>query len=76
MFEQLKREMETDALVKFKNGKSFYGIILDFITVERGIDDLKFVPNHFLESYRNTENPEYIITLHTESVNAVDLCLK
>ena len=76
MFEQLKREMETDAMVKFKNGKSLYGIILDFITEERGIEDLRFVPNDCLQLYRATENPQFVITLNNKSVSAVDVCLK
>ena len=76
MLEQLKREMETDAMVKFKNGKSLYGIIIDFITEERGIEDLRFVPNDCMKIYRATENPQFVMTLNADSVSAVDICLK
>jgi hypothetical protein len=76
MFEQLRNSMETDAMVKFKNGKSLYGIIIDFIGDERMKESLRFVPNHSLELYRATENPQFVMTLSTDSVSAVDVCLK
>ena len=76
MFEQLRNEMETDAMVKFKNGKSLYGIIIDFIGDKKMIESLRFVPNNCLELYRATENPQLVMTLNTDSVSAVDICLK
>lgn len=76
MFEQLRREMETDAMVKFENGKSLYGIIIDFIRDETMLESLRFVPNHSLELYRATENPQFVMTLSSDSVNTVDICLK
>ncbi len=76
MLDQLKSELETEAMVVFKNGKTVYGIILDFFRGESGIENLKFVPNHFLENYRANENHQYVITLDSISVKAVDVCLK
>jgi hypothetical protein len=76
MFEQLRSEMETDAFVKFKNGKSLYGIIIDFIRDETMLESLRFVPNHSLELYRATENPQFIITLESQYVASVDVSLK
>lgn len=76
MFEELRQELETDALVRFKNGKSVYGIILDFIGKDGEVDNLRFVPNQFLELYRATENTKCVVWLHSDSVNAIDLCLK
>ena len=76
MFEQLKNDMETDAMVKFKNGKSIYGIIIDFIKDERMLESLRFVPNNFLELYRATENPQFVMTIDLESVTSVDVSLK
>lgn len=76
MFEQLRSEMETDALVRFKNGRSLYGIIIDFITDEKMLESLRFVPNHCLELYRATENPQFVMTLESQQVDSVDLCLK
>jgi len=76
MFEQLRSEMETDALVKFKNGKSLYGIIIDFIRDETMLENLRFVPNHSLELYHATENPQFVITLESRHVTSVDVCLK
>jgi hypothetical protein len=76
MFEQLRSAMETDAMVKFKNGKSLYGIIIDFIGDKTMLESLRFVPNHSLELYRATENQQLVITLNTDSVSAVDICLK
>lgn len=76
MLEQLRSEMETDAKVKFKNGKSLYGIIIDFIRNETMPENLRFVPNHSLESYRATENPQFVMTLESQYVTSVDVCLK
>ncbi len=76
MFEQLRSAMETDAMVKFKNGKSLYGIIIDFIKDEAMIDSLRFVPNHCLELYRATENPQFVMRLEPGQVASVDVCLK
>jgi len=76
MFEQLRKELETDAMVKFKNGKTIYGIIIDYFRGESEIENLRFVPNHCLELYRATENPQFVMTLHNDSVLVVDVCLK
>ena len=76
MLEQLKNEIETDAMVKFKNGKSIYGIIIDLIRDGKMTESLRFVPNHCLELYRATENPQFIMTLEPKHVASVDLCLK
>ncbi len=76
MFEQLRNEMETDAYVRFKNGKSFYGIIIDFINNESMLESLRFVPNHSLELYRATENPQLVMTLKSENLDSVDVSLK
>ena len=76
MIEQLKSEMETDAFVKFKNGKSLYGIIIDFIRDETLLESLRFVPNHSLDLYRATENPQCVMILKSEQVESIDLCLK
>lgn len=76
MFEQLRSEMETDAFVKFKNGKSHYGVIIDFIRDETMPESLRFVPNDCLELYRATENPQFIITLESQYVTSVDVSLK
>ena len=76
MFEQLKNEMETDAFVKFKNGKSLYGIIIDLIRDKTMMESLRFVPNHSLELYRATENPQFIMILESQHVTSVDVCLK
>ncbi len=76
MFEQLRNELETDAMVKFRSGRTLYGIILDYFRGESAIENLKFVPNHFLELYRATEHPRFVITLDSKSVTAVDICLK
>lgn len=76
MFEQLMKEMETDALVTFKNGRSVYGIILDLMNGSSEIENLKFVPNYSLELYRATESSQLVIMLNKTSVSAVDICLK
>ncbi len=76
MFEQLRSELETDAMVKFKDGKTLYGIILDYFRGESEVENMKFVPHHFLELYRATENPQFVIILDKKSVRAVDVCLK
>jgi len=76
MFEQLRSEMETDALVRFKNGKSLYGIIIDFIRDGSLLESLRFVPNDSLDLYRATENPRFVMTLKSENVESVDLSLK
>ena len=68
--------METDAFVKFKNGKSLYGIIIDFIRDETMPESLRFITNNSLESYRLTESPKFIITLESQYVTSVDVCLK
>lgn len=76
MFEQLRSELETDAMVKFKDGKTVYGIILDYFRGESSVENLKFVPNLFLELYRSTENQQLVVTLHEKNVRTVDVCLK
>jgi hypothetical protein len=76
MFEQLKNEMETDAMVTFKNGKSLYGIIIDFIKDETMFETLRFVPNDSLGLYRATENQKLVMTLESEYVTSVDVNLK
>ena len=76
MIEQLKSEMETDAFIKFKNGKSLYGILIDFIKDQSLLDSLRFVPNYSLDLYRATENPQCVMILKSEHVESVDLCLK
>jgi hypothetical protein len=76
MFEQVRNEMETDAMVKFKNGKSIYGIIIDFIKDESMLENLRFVPNHWIELYRATENPPFVMTLESAQVASVDVSLK
>lgn len=76
MFEELRSEMETDALVRFKNGRALYGIIIDFITDEKMFENLRFVPNDCLELYRATENPQFVMTLKSQQLESVDLCLK
>lgn len=76
MFEQLRSEMETDAMITFKNGKSIYGIIIDFIKDDSMLESLRFVPNHSLELYRATENPQLVMTLESENVDSVDVSLK
>ncbi len=76
MFDQLRDEMETDAMVKFKNGKSIYGIIIDVIKDESMLESLRFVPNHSLDLYRATENPQLVITLEPANVASVDVSLK
>ena len=63
-------------MVKFKNGKSLYGIIIDFIKDERLFERLRFVPNHSLELYRATENQQLVMTLESEKVISVDVSLK
>ena len=75
MLEKIKKEIEIDAIVKFKNGKSIYGVIIDLIKDEK-VDDLRFVPNQWLKLYRDTEHPQFIMTLDSTSVSAVDICLK
>ncbi len=76
MFEKLRSEMETDAYVKFKNGKSLYGIIIDFIRDEKMLESLRFVPYDCMELYRATENPQFVMTLESKNVTSVDVCLK
>jgi len=76
MFEQLKSDMETDALVRFKDGKSVYGIIIDFIKDESMPESVRFVPNRVLESYRATESPQFVMMLDSGNVASVDVSLK
>jgi hypothetical protein len=76
MFEQLRKELETEAMVKFNDGRTVYGIVLDYFLGESKIENLKFVPNQFLELYRATENQQLVITLDSRSVKTVDVSLK
>lgn len=76
MFDQLRNELETEAMVQFKNGKTVYGIILDYFKGESEIENLKFVPYHFLNNYRASENHQFVIILNSGSVRTVDVCLK
>jgi len=74
MFEH--NNIETDALVKFKDGKSLYGVIIDLIKDESMPESVRFVPNHVRELYRATESPQFVIMLDPEHVASVDVNLK
>jgi hypothetical protein len=76
MLEELRREMEIDAMVKFTNGRAMFGIIIDYLQGETEVDNLKFVPNDWLKLYRDTEHPQFVITLKKGKVEAVDVSLK
>ena len=76
MFKQLKSEIKTDALVRFKNGKSIYGIIIDLIKDESLHESVRFVPNDVLKSYRATANPQFVMMLDSKNVTSVDVSLK
>ena len=74
--EQIKKEMETDAFVKFKNGKSFYGVIIDYFSPDKKLENIRFVPNFCINMYRATENEQFVMILKSEDVIEIDTSLK
>ena len=76
MFETINREIETDAMIKLKNGKSLYGVIIDFINDGSNFSFLKFVSNDRIHLYRATESQEFVLTLGSDDLTSVNISLK
>lgn len=80
MLEQIKNELaesEISAMVQMKNGKTLYGIIVDFFQeISTETEELKFISNQNIENYKRTESFKWVDILKLKEIKTIDMCLK
>ncbi len=80
MIEQIKKELhetEISAMVQMKNGKTVYGIIIDFFEeINNEVEELKFISNQNIENYKRTESFKWVDMLKLKEIKTIDMSLK
>lgn len=80
MIEQIKNdifESEISAMVEMKNGKTLYGIIVDFFQeINTETEELKFISNQNIENYKRTESFKWVDMLKLREIKTIDMSLK